>query len=113
MGHHRSQGNEEMLTARLSLRRSTPADTDAIYRIHSNPRACAHNPSDALANRLEAEDCDGRWQEHWQQHGFGYWTIRRRTGPATDEPLGFCGGQHRRAAGPRVPGAGVNTLTVA
>ena len=31
----------------------------------------AHNPSDALANRLEAEDCDGRWQEHWQQHGFG------------------------------------------
>ena len=64
----------------------------------------AHNPSDALANRLEAEDCDGRWQEHWQQHGFGYWTIRRRTGPATDQPLGFCGGQHRRAAGP--PGRG-------
>ena len=38
--------HDELLTARLSLRRPAPADIDAIYRIHHDPRACAHNPAD-------------------------------------------------------------------
>ncbi|MFW6205141.1 MAG: GNAT family N-acetyltransferase [Actinomycetota bacterium] len=68
--------NEQLLTARLRLRRPTPADIDAIYHIHRDPQACAHNPSDMLATRGDAEDLYRRWDEHWKRHGFGYWVIR-------------------------------------
>lgn len=91
MGRFDLVGNEELLTPRLSLRRPTRADIEAIYRIHSDPRACAHNLGDALADRQAAEDLFRRWDEHWQQHGFGYWTIHRRGEPSGSQPLGFCG----------------------
>jgi ribosomal-protein-alanine N-acetyltransferase len=81
----------ELLTARLSLRRPSPADIDAIYRIHRDPAACAHNPSDMLAERSDAEDLYRRWDEHWRRHGFGYWVIRPRPGYRPEAILGFCG----------------------
>ena len=87
MGDRKSD-NEELLTARLSLRRPTPTDIDVIYSIHRDPRACAHNPADMLTTRADAEDLYRRWDEHWQRHGFGYWVIRPRQ---AREPLGFCG----------------------
>jgi ribosomal-protein-alanine N-acetyltransferase len=80
-------GTEELTTARLSLRRPTPADIDLIHAIHSDPRACAHNPADLLDTRAEAEDRYRRWDEHWQRHGFGYWVVRFRG----QSGLGFCG----------------------
>lgn len=89
MGHGGLVDNEELRTARLSLRRPTPADIDAIYRIHSDPRAYTYNPADALANRAEAEELYQRWNEHWNQHDFGYWTVHRHV--QTSQPLGFCG----------------------
>lgn len=76
------------MTKSLSLRRPIPADIDAILSIHQDPRACAHNPSDALANRGEAEALFVRWDEHWIHHGFGYWVVRH--GGAA-RPVGFCG----------------------
>ena len=54
--------------------------------MHSDPRACAHNPSDALATRAEAAGLFEYWDEHWRRHGFGYYVVRRQAGP-----LGFCG----------------------
>lgn len=89
MGNADPVDNEELRTPRLSLRRPTRADIDTIYRVHSNPRACAHNPADALASRAEAEALYRRWNEHWHQHGFGYWTVHSHV--PTDQPLGFCG----------------------
>lgn len=80
--------NQELVTGRLSLRRPTPADIDLIHAIHSDHRACEHNPADMLASRAEAEDLYLRWDAHWQRHGFGYWivwSVRDRS------PLGFCG----------------------
>ncbi|AXB49186.1 acetyltransferase [Amycolatopsis albispora] len=77
-----------MVTRRLSLRRPAPGDIDAILAIHRDPRACAHNPSDQLTARDEAEQLFHRWDAHWSGHGFGYWTVR----PAgAGEPVGFCG----------------------
>jgi RimJ/RimL family protein N-acetyltransferase len=70
-------------TTRLSLRRPTPGDIDTILAVHSDPRACAHNPSDALSTREEAEDLFQRWNNHWLRFGFGYWVVQ--------ESLGFCG----------------------
>jgi [ribosomal protein S5]-alanine N-acetyltransferase len=78
----------ELTTSRLAMRRPAPADIDAILAVHSDPRACAHNPSDALVNRAEAAGLFERWDEHWRCFGFGYWVVRRHASP---EPLGFCG----------------------
>jgi len=79
---------EELGTGRLSLRRPAPADVDAIFSIHSYQRACAHNPSDMLATRDEAQQLFRRWDEHWLRFGFGYWVVRRRDSAT---PIGFCG----------------------
>ncbi|MCU7730339.1 GNAT family N-acetyltransferase [Actinoplanes sp. KI2] len=82
---------EELLTARLSLRRPTPADIEEIFRIHRDRQACAHNPADMLATRSDAADRYRRWAEHWDRHGFGYWVIRRRDGHRHAAVAGFCG----------------------
>jgi RimJ/RimL family protein N-acetyltransferase len=84
----RGRAAEELVTARLSLRRPTPADIDAIFSIHSEERACAHNPSDMLATRDQARQLFQRWDEHWRRFGFGYWVVRHR---GSDAPIGFCG----------------------
>jgi Acetyltransferase (GNAT) domain len=81
-----SRNSEELQTARLSLRRPTAADTDAIFEIHSDPRTCLHNPSDRLTQRGGAEELYHRWNEQWQR--YGYWVVRCR-GSAVQ--LGFCG----------------------
>ncbi len=79
---------DELLTARLSLRRPESGDAAAVLAVHANPLACAHNPPDALSTMAEAEDLLARWQDHWRRFGFGYWVVRRRG----EQPvLGFCG----------------------
>ncbi|HEV7647049.1 MAG TPA: GNAT family N-acetyltransferase [Actinophytocola sp.] len=80
--------DEELLTTRLSLRRPVATDVDAILAVHSDPRACAHNPSDTLVNHAEAAGLFAYWDEHWRCHGFGYFVVRRHGSAA---PLGFCG----------------------
>ncbi|WP_305782780.1 GNAT family N-acetyltransferase [Symbioplanes lichenis] len=77
-----------IVTDRLTLRRPADSDLDAVYAIHHDPRACHHNPSDLLDRRADAEHLLRRWDEHWQRHGFGYWTVMRHD-PAG--PIGFCG----------------------
>jgi RimJ/RimL family protein N-acetyltransferase len=77
-----------VLTARLELRRPAEADADAILRIHRDPLACEHNPSDMITVRPEAVDRCRRWRAHWQRHGFGYWVVRRR---GAERVIGFCG----------------------
>ena len=77
-----------MLTERLTLRRPEEGDVDAILRIHSDRRACEHNPSDMITVRAEAADRCRAWQEHWERHGYGYWVVRRTGSPRV---IGFCG----------------------
>ncbi|WBP86036.1 GNAT family N-acetyltransferase [Kitasatospora cathayae] len=89
-------GHEELITRRLSLRRPTEGDIDAVLAIHRDPAACRHNPSDALTTRAEAEERYGRWDALWQAHGFGYWTVRSR---GASPVLGFCGVQPMELVG--------------
>ena len=70
------------------MRRPHRSDVDALFAIHHDPVACAHNPSDLLATRADAEELFRLWDERWRRHGFGYWTVRDR---GTGEILGFCG----------------------
>ena len=64
----RSLSAEELRTARLSLRRPTEADTDAIFAVHRDPETCLHNPSDALSRFEEAEALYRRWADQWQRY---------------------------------------------
>ncbi|KUL68042.1 acetyltransferase [Streptomyces sp. NRRL WC-3605] len=83
-----SLASEHLHTSRLSLQRPTEADIDAILAIHRDPEACLHNPSDALTGLDEAGELYRRWNDQWQQCGYGYWVVRRH-GSALQ--LGFCG----------------------
>ena len=84
----RTVSRVEIRTPTLVLRRPDRKDLDAILTIHSDPRACEHNPSDALATHDEAAGLLERWRDQWERHGAGYWTVRR---PDNTEALGFCG----------------------
>lgn len=90
----------ELVTARLSLRRPCPEDIDAIFAIHHDPKACAHNPAEMLGSRAEAEELFRRWDSHWRRYGFGYWVIHPREGPR--RVLGFCGLKLMRLRGREV-----------
>ena len=83
-----SRAGEELRAARLSLRRPTAADVDAIFAIHSDPRTCLHNPSDRLTQREGAEELYHRWNGQWQRCGYGYWVVRHH---GSTVQLGFCG----------------------
>ncbi|WP_244162589.1 GNAT family N-acetyltransferase [Amycolatopsis regifaucium] len=84
----RDTGAEELRTERLLLCRPASEDLEAIYALHTDREACAHNPSDLVETREDAELLLLRWSRQWDQYGFGYWTVRRQDAP---EPLGFCG----------------------
>ncbi|MGN9811707.1 GNAT family N-acetyltransferase [Micromonospora sp. BQ11] len=81
---------DEVVTARLSLRRPTPADVARIHALHTDRRACAHNPSDLLTDVAGAEDRYRAWDAHWRAYGFGYWAMRPRHDPE-QAAVGFCG----------------------
>lgn len=86
-------------TPRLVLRRPSVADIDAIYAIHSDARACEHNPADVLASRRDAAELLRRWDTHWSKQGYGYFGMDL---PGTDAPIGFCGIKLVRFRGERV-----------
>ncbi|MGH3738434.1 MAG: GNAT family N-acetyltransferase [Micromonosporaceae bacterium] len=83
-----------LTTARLSQRRPVEGDVDAIYAIHRDPLACAHNPGDLLGSRAEAEQLYVRWDAHWQRYGHGYRVVRLlgEVDPiGSSGVIGFCG----------------------
>lgn len=86
----------ELLTARLRLRLPVPEDVDVVRRIHQDPAAVAHNPSDSLPDQGAAEDLLRRWRARWQRDGVGYWMVTGRADPAVS---GFCGVKPMRLAG--------------
>jgi [ribosomal protein S5]-alanine N-acetyltransferase len=69
------------------VRRPGPDDLDDVFRIHGDPRTNRHNPAgpdaDVAASRARL---DG-WLAHWDEHGFGYWTVESADGAV----IGFAG----------------------
>ena len=90
----------ELLTARLRLRLPAAEDVEVVRRIHQEPAAVAHNPSDGLADGAAAADLLRRWQDRWRRDGVGYWMVTGRADPAV---LGFCGVKPMRLADAPVP----------
>lgn len=84
-----------LLTPRLALTRPATADAGDVYRIHADPRTYQHAPAGRMTTRQQAADLLDAWIGHWEQHGFGYATVRRRT---AGEVVGFAGLKHQRGA---------------
>jgi RimJ/RimL family protein N-acetyltransferase len=70
--------SEEIVTARLRLRRWRPEDRAPFAALNADPRVMEHFPkcldraeSDAMADRIEA---------HFAKHGFGPWAVEVKDG---------------------------------
>lgn len=63
-------------TARLTLAIPVDDDLDAIFRVHSDPETYRHVPNTALTGRTAAAVLLRQWQQHWDDEGIGYRTVR-------------------------------------
>ena len=86
----------EPVTDRLVLSRPKTEDVDAILRIHADPETNRHNPAVPMSTRAEAVERLAWFTAHWDEYGFGYWSVRLRDDqrPSNDgpgEPVGFAG----------------------
>jgi RimJ/RimL family protein N-acetyltransferase len=81
--------SDELVTARLRLRRWQPEDEQSLSEINSDPEVTKYlnRPVDAAATKVFF----ALVRDHWEQHGFGFWAL---------EPLdrggliGFAGVSH-------------------
>lgn len=97
---------------RLAFCRPEPADVEAVFRVHGDPRTYAHHPDGVMRDRDQADDLLAAWRAHWQEHGFGYAVLRPRAeakGEGEDEGaqdrgeiLGFAGLTWQEVCGHRV-----------
>ncbi|WP_169925423.1 GNAT family N-acetyltransferase [Sanguibacter antarcticus] len=101
------QSATEPVTDRLVLSRPQAHDIDAIWQIHSDPETNKHNPTVPIRTRHQAADRLSWFTAHWDEFGFGYWSVRLRdpqrpenNGPG--EPIGFAGLRWSRWAGRNV-----------
>jgi RimJ/RimL family protein N-acetyltransferase len=83
-----SQGADWQRTERLLLCTPDPADADAYFAIHGDPATNVHNPAGPMRDPQAAAPVLEIWQRHWQEEGFGYWTVRD---PESGRVLGFAG----------------------
>jgi RimJ/RimL family protein N-acetyltransferase len=77
-------------TPRLTLRRWLPGDAAALEVINADPEVTRYlNPPMPPVARF-SERCI----EHWEQHGFGFFAVESREGPAPGRFIGFVGIGH-------------------
>jgi ribosomal-protein-alanine N-acetyltransferase len=81
-------GPDWQRTERLLLCRPRLADADAFFAVHADPQTNLYNPYGPLTDPAEAVTALQDWIGHWQDRGFGYWTVRD---PADGAVLGFAG----------------------
>lgn len=74
-------------TERLIGRRTAAGDFDDIYRMHTDPAVMA-SLGGRLWSEAETHAFLQRVVDHWEQHGFGLWTIRDK---ATSSFVGRAG----------------------
>lgn len=68
--------HDETHTDRLSLRRPTDADFEAIHEIHADPRVWLHFPSLRHADPEPTTRMFARWNAAWDEMGLGTWVAR-------------------------------------
>lgn len=66
---------EEFQTERLTARRLGHGDFDDIFRMHTDPAVMA-TLGGRLWSEAETRAFLARVEAHWEEHGFGLWSIR-------------------------------------
>lgn len=78
-----------LTTSRLLLRPLTAGDLDHLVRLFADPAVMRFlSPTGALRCRAETEDAHRKLLEHWQQHGYGVWSVSEGASGAF---VGRCG----------------------
>jgi RimJ/RimL family protein N-acetyltransferase len=62
-------------TARLVLRRPTPADVAELHRIHADSATYEHSPEGRHTDLRQTKAMLNDWLAHWAGHGYGYWIV--------------------------------------
>lgn len=78
----------ELSTPRLKLTRPIADDVPFVLAMHRDPRTTEHNPSERRETLAAAQALYEQWDLHWQQHGFGYWIVRKSDDGTA---IGCCG----------------------
>lgn len=76
-------------TSRLIYRRPKPADLSSVFSIFGDPQTNLFNPAGPMTDIAQAEALLNRWLQHWETHGYGWWTISSAQAP--EQILGFAG----------------------
>jgi len=76
-------------TPRLLLRPPRPEDLASMFAIYSDPQTNLFNPNGPMKEIKQAQAFLHGWTRHWQEQGYGWWTIATREAP--DEIIGFGG----------------------
>lgn len=76
-------------TKRLCLRPVMASDADDLFKIYGDPATNLFNPAGPYPDIHHAKTVLNRWLTHWENNGFGNWTISLRTTP--ENIIGFGG----------------------
>lgn len=84
---------------RLMLRKPEKDDLKSLFDIHSDPNTNHYNPSGPHLNVDQTEEMLTGWLRHWDENGFGYWTVITKE---NDEIIGACGIKKEQIKGKQV-----------
>lgn len=76
-----------MRTARLVLTPVRANDLDALFALHSDPRAFERDSTPPLRQRAQMRHVLVQWCRAWVEHGQGYFAVRAREDLARETPL--------------------------
>ncbi len=82
---------DEVWTERLILRRPWADDGHAMFAVHGDPATNQYNPAGPDPDLATSEEILRQWQRHWEDNGFGYWTVMLAH---TAKVIGFGGIMH-------------------
>ena len=75
-------------TQRLVLRRFRDDDLDPMAAIWADPEVMQHIGEGQARDRAASASLLGRFQRHWDEHGFGLWAVIPR---GSEQPVGWSG----------------------
>ena len=78
----------DLLTERLLLRRWKPEDVAPYAVVCADPDVMRHIGDGSVLSRDQAAGQIERFEDHWEQHGYGLWAVESRHG---GEFIGFAG----------------------
>lgn len=81
----------DLSTPRLLLRPPTMEEVDEYARVWGDPNVTRHLPGGRPRSREQAERGLQSYIQHWEEHGFGAWSLY----VTSDETwVGYCGLRH-------------------